>query len=416
MKIMVMGAGLVGVASAYYLNKDGHEVTVVDRQPTAANETSFANAGLVAPSHAYTWSSPRAPKILLKSLFRDDQSLRLRLNADPHMWAWCLQFLRNCTAERTRINTGRKLKLCLYSQALLKEVTAETGVAYDRNDRGLLYFYRDRESFARGTAAIKILTDGGLELRVIDREEVCRIEPALAPGKDKIAGGVYAPTDGSGDANKFALGLADVCAKRGVAFRYGTAITGIRTDGDRIAGIGTAQGELTADAYVMALGSYAPILARPIGVKLPVYPVKGYSVTLPIDGSNQAPTVGGVDEDNLLAWSRLGDRLRLTATADFAGYDTAHKPADFRHMLDRARGLFPRGANYSKPRYWAGLRPMTPNGTPIFGRARYRNFYVNAGQGHMGWTMSCGSGSIIAALIAGRPADIDLTGMTYASA
>src|SRR5260221_683331 len=273
-RTVIMGAGVIGVTNAYYLAKEGHQVTVIDRQPVAANETSFANAGLVAPGHAYTWASPRAPKILLKSLFRDDQALRLKLNADPRMWLWCLKFLRNCTAEHARINTTRKLGLCVYSQQALKDLVAETRIDYDGRQGGLLYLYRDDASFARG-----------------------------------------------------------------------------QVEGER---------------FVLALGCQSAIIGRHLGLRLPIYPVKGYSATVPIGGRNGAPSIGGVDENNLVAFARMGDRLRLTAVAEFAGYDTSHKPENFRTMLDAAKALFPQGGDYDRARFWAGLRPMTPEGTPLF--------------------------------------------------
>ncbi len=416
MKILVMGAGVIGVTSAYYLAKAGHSVTVVDRQPLPANETSFANAGLVAPGHSYTWASPRAPKILLKSLFRDDQALRFRLRADPRMWSWCLKFLANCTTERARRNTTRKVKFCLYSQAALNALVADTGVAYDGLKGGLLYLYRSPDSFARGSANMRILQDNGLDLRLLAPAEIAKVDPALEASAKAFAGAIYAPTDESGDANLFTRNLASLLAGQGVQFRFETPILAIRGEGDRIAAIETKTGRLTADLYVMALGCYSPIMARPLGIKLPIYPVKGYSVTLPIRGSNRAPAIGGVDEDKLVAYARFGDRLRLTATADFAGYDTSHQPGDFRTMLESARELFPEAADYERPRYWAGLRPMTPEGTPIIGPSRYKNLWLNTGHGHMGWTMSCGSGRALSDLIGGRKPELDLDGIMPAAA
>jgi D-amino-acid dehydrogenase len=410
MNIVVMGAGVIGVTSAYYLAKSGHQVTVVDRQPVAANETSFANAGLVAPGHSYTWSSPRAPRILLKSLFRDDQALRLRLRADPRMWSWCLKFLANCTAEKARINTTRKVKLCRYSQQALNALVADTGVAYDGLKGGLLYLYRSPESFARGSAHMRILTDNGLDLRLLGPAEIAKVDPSLEGAADRFAGAIYAPTDESGDANLFTRNLAEKLQAMGVAFRFSTAIRRIETEAGRVSGLDTDQGRLTADLYVLSLGCYSPFLAGPLGIRLPIYPVKGYSLTLPIRG-NRAPSIGGVDEDKLVAYARFGNRLRLTATADFAGYDVSHRPDDFRTMLATSRELFADAADYDKPSYWAGLRPMTPEGTPIIGATRYKNLWLNTGHGHMGWTMSCGSGRVLADLIQGRRPELDLEGI-----
>ena len=412
MKVLVLGGGVVGVTTAYYLSKDGHEVGLVERHAGPAEETSFANAGLIAPGHAYAWSSPRAPKILLKSLFQKDQALRFKLRPDPRLWAWSWLFLRQCNAAAARINTLRKHRLCVYSQAALQALVAETGLRYDSQRGGLLYLYRTAESFARGTANMHILADDGQRMEVVDRDRAAAIEPALAPVKRKIAGAIYCPSDESGDARIFTCGLAALTAERGVSFHYETTVRRIEAEGDRITRVVTDQGDLAADAYVLALGCQAPLLARPLGLKLPIYPIKGYSVTLPVTEHDSPPTIGGVDEDNLVAYCRMGDRLRITATAEFAGYDTSHKPSDYHAMLAAARDLFPDGGDYSEPSYWAGLRPMTPEGTPILGPARQRNLYLNCGHGHMGWTMACGTARIVTDLIAGRPPDIDLDGMT----
>lgn len=413
MKIVVLGGGVIGVTTAYYLARDGHEVTVLDRQAQAANETSFANAGLVAPGHAYTWASPRAPKILVKSLFNEDQAFKLRLNANPRMWAWLFLFIRQCTAERARLNTTRKLRLCLYSQEALHEVVGATGVPYDAHSGGLLYFYRTQQGFERGVANSAILRDYGLPLEIADRDRVATLEPALAPVKESIAGALYAPLDESGDAHMFTCALAAFCQdKMGVRLAFETTIQGPEVQGDRVERIITDKGAITADAYVLALGCDSPSIARQIGIRLPIYPVKGYSVTIPVRPGDTAPHLGGVDEEHLLAYARMGDRLRLTAKAEFAGYDRSHRPEDFRHLLQVARDLFPDGGDYARPRYWAGLRPMTPEGTPILGQTGYRNLFLNTGHGHMGWTMSCGSARIIADLIAGRTPDLSLEGLT----
>jgi D-amino-acid dehydrogenase len=414
MKVLVLGSGVIGVTSAYYLAKDGHEVTVVDRQAEAAAETSFANAGLIAPGHAFAWASPEAPWILWKSLFKSDQALRLKLRADPHMWSWCWLFLRQCTEERARINTIRKLKLCIYSVECLDELVEDAGVEYDGLRKGNLYVYRTRESFDRGVTHMGILRDQGLELEVLDRDAVSAIEPALAAVKSRIAGAVYSPKDQSGDACMFSRRLAAHCAEKlQVNFLYDTPIEGIETAGDEIQGVVTTRGALQADRFVLALGCDSPILGRKIGLRLPIYPVKGYSVTLPAKSGKVAPGIGGVDEDNLMAWCPLGDRLRLTSTAEFSGYDRSHRAKDFRAMFRAAKALFPDAADYERPDYWAGLRPMTPEGTPILGYARYRNLLLNTGHGHIGWTMSCGSAKLTADVLAGRKPGIDLEGMTY---
>ncbi|MGI9304314.1 MAG: D-amino acid dehydrogenase [Gammaproteobacteria bacterium] len=413
MKIIVMGSGVIGVTTAYYLARDGHEVKVLDRRNGPAQETSFANAGLVAPGHAYAWASPAAPKILFKSLYRADQSLKLKLRADPRMWSWFRLFLRNCTAEKARVNSVRKLRLCVYSREALHDVVTNTGVAFERRDGGALYLYRNRAAFDAAVAHSAILRDNGIALETLDPAQAAARDPALETAKRKLVGALYSPIDESGDARMFTCALAERCEERlGVKFVFDTKIQRLDASGQNIERIVTDKGDFRADIYVLALGCDSPFLARPLGIRLPIYPVKGYSATLPIGGRNAAPAMGGVDEENLVAYSRLGDRLRLTGTAEFSGYARGHRREDFDSMLSAARDLFPDAADYSRPSYWAGLRPMTPHGAPIIGKTPYRNLHLNTGHGHMGWTMSCGSARIAADIIAGRKPDIDVEGMT----
>jgi D-amino-acid dehydrogenase len=415
-RIIVLGAGVIGVTTAWFLAEAGHAVTVIDRQPGPGRETSFANAGLLAPGHAYVWSSPRAPKILLKSLFRDDQALRLKLRADPRLWSWCLQFLRNCTSEKARRNTARTLRLCIYSHAALQALTSETGLDYDRRTGGLLYLYRDAAALAKGVANMAILAEGGRRLEVLDAAGCIRADPALGAARGAIAGAIYAPEDESGDCYKFTEGLVALCRARGVAFRFGTTVTGLETAAGRVTRALTDSGPVDGDRFVLALGCRSPHLVRRLGLRLPIYPIKGYSATVPIAGHGGAPVIGGVDEGNLVAYARMGDRLRLTGTAEFSGYGTGHRPSDFRAMLGVARALFPDGGDYDRAEYWACLRPMTPEGTPILGPSPLRNLFLNTGHGHMGWTMACGSARILADLIEGRAPEIDLAGLTLESA
>ena len=407
--VVVLGAGLLGVTTAHYLAREGHQVTVIDRQKEPARETSYANAGLLTPGHVYAWASPRAPMILLKSLWRTDTALRWRLKLDPGMWAWGLKFLANCTAARNRQNTVIKVRLCSYSLTETAAVTAETGITWDRSQSGALYLYRDPDHFRAGRANFKLLADEGVEARTLERAELAAFEPALAAVKDRFAGAIHTPHDESGDARKFTLALAESCRQRGVVFKLGATITRIARSGDRVTGIETDQGRVEGDAYVLALGSYSPLLTRPLGFTLPIYPVKGYSVTLPIADAEAAPVHFGVDEANLVAFARLGDRLRLTATADFAGYDTSFEARDFVHMLKVARELFPRAAAFDRPEYWACLRPMTPDGPPIMGPSPLTNLWLNTGHGHIGWTMACGSSRIVVDRMLGRKPEIDDT-------
>ncbi len=414
MRVVVLGAGVIGTASAYFLARDGHRVTVVDRQDQPACETSYANAGLVAPGHAFAWASPKAPGILIKSLFKGDQALRLKLRADPRMWLWMLRFLRECTAERARVNTIRKLRLCVYSVQMLGEVVKDTGVAYDARRGGNLYLHRTQRELDAGVAKMGILAGQGLPIRVLDRDQVAALEPALAPVRQLFAGGVHAPDDESGDARMFTRNLAAHCTQRlGVVLRMGTTVRGLEDDGERVRRVLTDRGDIDADAVVLALGCDSSFLGRRLGLSLPVYPVKGYSVTLPVGRRNACPLMGGVDEANLVAWARMGDRLRLTSTAEFGGYDRSFRPQDFRAMLRAAQELFPDAADYTAGEYWAGLRPMTPGTTPLLGPARFRNLFVNTGHGHIGWTMACGSAKVTADLLAGRPPGVSLEGLLY---
>ena len=411
MRALVLGAGLAGITTAYELLKDGWQVDVVDREQKPAMLTSYANAGLFAPGHAYAWSSPAAPKILLRSLWRNDQALRFKPSLDPALWRWMIKFLGECNAERAAINTSRKAKLCIYAQEVFHGNKADQNVEYDGNTGGLVYFYRTPAAFEAACAKSNLLTDNGVEIEQLDAAGAVAKDRALEGFKDKIAGALYSANDESGDARKFTQELGKVLQDRGVTFHWETDITGVKTEGDEVSAITTSKGDLSADIYVLCLGVYAPHLARHLGVKLPIYPVKGYSVTVPVAGRNNPPMLGGVDEENLVAYCPMGERMRVTATAEFSGYGLEHSPADFRHMLQVIQDLFPDGADYSKPDYWAGLRPMTPEGSPIFGRARHRNFWYNTGLGHMGWTMSHGGARITADLIAGKTPAIDLDGM-----
>lgn len=417
MRVVVLGAGVVGITTAYELASDGHEVVVVDRQDKAAMETSFSNAGLASPGHAYTWASPRAPGILWDSLFREDVALRMRLRLDPRMWAWGLRFLKECTAQRAAINTAHKVRLCLYSLERFAEVNRRFPIDYDRITRGAIYIYRDRDHYERGVGAMSVLTDNGVTLRPVSTDEAVGIEPALAPDRASIAGAIHCPIDESGDCHAFSNAIAQHCAQQlGVEFQWSTEVRRIEVQGDRVSGVVTDKGRVEGDAYVLALGSYSPLLSRPIGFDMPVYPVKGYALTIPIEEHQGAPTLPGVDEKYLIAWSRLGSRLRVTATADFAGFDLSLSERDFNHMLATIRRLFPDGAAYEKASRWAGLRPMTPKGTPILGASPKRNLFLNTGQGHIGWTMSMGSARIVADIVAGRKPAIDLAGLTLDAA
>jgi D-amino-acid dehydrogenase len=413
-RVLVLGGGVVGVATAYYLAEEGFEVTVIDRNAEAASETSYGNAGLVTPGDSYAWASPEALKLFLKSLYRRDLGIKVKPRIDPRLWSWSWRFLFECTNERTRINTLRKLRLTMYARQCINELVARTNVDYDGLAKGVLYFYRSQQSLDQGVAHMSLLAENGLTIEVVDGNGLARIDPGLSSAKDKLAGGIYSPMDQTGDSCRFSRNLAVWCAgNRGVRFAFATKITGFGCEGRRVKEVLTDKGAFAADAFVLAAGCDSPLLAERIGVKLPIYPVKGYSVTVPVQDGDAAPTIGGVDEDKLVAYSRLGDRLRIAATAEFAGYDRSYRAGDFAALLRTARELFPRGGDYGRSEYWAGLRPMTPSSVPILGRARYDNFYLNVGHGHVGWTMSCGSGKFVAGLVAGRKPEIDPEGLLY---
>ena len=408
MRVLVMGGGVVGVTTAYQLLKDGHEVVLLERSAGVAQETSWGNAGMIAPGHSFVWSSPRAPWILLKSLFRKEQALRFRFSADPRLYSWSLKFLAECTEAKARANTLRKHRIATYSQRVLHDVVAAETLDYDRNARGILYFHRDQAALDAGIAHMQLLAEDGQKIRVLDRGQVLALEPALHGAVQKIAGGIYCPTDETGDSHKFTRALGARCIDLGAEFHTVTTITGIDASGDTVTAVRANGQAFQADAYVMALGSHSPLLSRRIGVALPVYPIKGYSLTIPVGNHQAPPTIGSVDETNLVAISRFGDRVRITATAEFAGYDTTHKPADFTFMKSVAQELYPDGADYHRAEMWAGLRPMTPDNLPILGRKRHRNLWYNTGHGHIGWTMSHGSARITADLIAGRAPAVPL--------
>ena len=413
MHIVVLGAGVVGVAAAWQLLKDGHEVTVIDRADGPATFTSFGNAGLVAPGHSYAWSSPAAPRMMFKSLLNRDQAIRFSPKFSIAQWRWIGKFLKQCNAESAALNTARKSQLCIYSQSMLDEVVAETGVKYDGLDGGLIYFYRTQAAFDAAVTRAQILRDNGLQIDVLDRDQTVAKDPGLAPAADQIVGSLLAPTDGSGDSNLFTIALAKKCAEAGCTFRYGEEINNVRTKGGEVTSIVTSKGEISADAYVLCLGVYSPHLARQLNIDLPIYPVKGYSATLKISDPEKAPQIGGVDEENLLAYCPMGDRLRLTATAEIAGYSTSFKPSDFNAMLSKAKALFGGAVDFDTPEYWAGLRPMTPTGLPIIDRSPLENLWINTGHGHMGWTMSNGAARILADLVAQKQPSVARDGMRY---
>lgn len=415
MKVAVLGGGVVGVVTAYFLAEDGCQVTVIDRREDAALETSRGNAGLVTPSDSYAWASPDALRMAVKSLWRRDLGIQYKLRLDPRLWRWSLGFLAQCTPAAAHRNTLLKLRIASYSQDMLNRLLAATGIEHHGARNGVLYFFRTRESLAAGAHHMGILRDNGVELETLDREQIFALDPGLKATGETIAGGVYSPRCQTGDSHRFSVELARWCAEhRGVELQWNTTIERLEAEGDRIARVVTDKGPVTADAYVLAAGAESALLGERIGLRLPIYPVKGYSITAPLRDPEAAPRLGLVDEDRLVAMSRLGDRLRVASSAIFAGYDTSLPSRDFDVIFRTARELFPDGADYDRAERWAGLRPMTPSSVPILGPARYRNLHLNVGHGHVGWTMACGSAKFVADGLAGRAPEIDGEGLRYA--
>ena len=409
MHIVVLGAGLIGVASAWFLAADGHEVTVVERQPGPARETSFANGGQISTSHAEPWANPAAPLKILKWLGREDSPLLWRLRADPDQWAWGLRFLGECCPAHTRANIHAILALALDSRARLKALRRELDLDYDCLERGILHFYTDPAEFEHAIPQAALMREFGCERVVKSAAECLAIEPALAHATTPIVGGTYTAADESGDAQRFTAALGARCAERGVRFIYDQSVAGFETAGGRVDAVRLAGGELLkADAYVVALGSYSAPLLRSLGIGIPVYPAKGYSISVPLATDVLAPTVSLTDDGAKLVYSRLGQKLRVAGTAEFCGYDLSIAPERLQPLLRRVREIFPHLAFRDEAvEPWCGLRPATPSNVPLIGRTRLANFYLNTGHGTLGWTLAAGSGQLLADLVAGRAPAVD---------
>jgi D-amino-acid dehydrogenase len=405
-KIIVLGAGVIGVTSAWYLAQAGHEVTVVDRQAEAGMETSFANGGQVSAGHAEPWARPAVIPKLLRWLGREDAPLLFRPRADWAQWEWGLRFLLECAPGRFERNCRALAGLALYSRDCLRALRERTRIRYDERSRGILHFATsDREfaELARNAEAMRAL---GIERQVKSAVDCLQIEPALRHSEERVAGGVYTPQDESGDAHRFTQELARSCAERGVAFRYGTAVEAIEQQDNAIRLQGGER--LLADAYVVALGSYSPLLLKGLGLKIPVYPLKGYSITLPLGAAESmaAPEVSLTDEAHKIVISRLGERLRAAGTAELTGYDASVNPVRCNAIVRRIQQLFPGLGGITVVERWAGLRPATPNNVPIIGRTRLRKLFLNTGHGTLGWTLACGSAKALADLVSGRKPEV----------
>ncbi len=414
-RIAVLGGGITGVTSAYYLARSGFQVTLIERQPGAGLETSFANGGLVTPSMSDPWAAPGIPRLLLKWLGREGSPFLVRLGAIPGLTSWGLRFLAQCNARSWRKNTETTLRLCTYSHQSLKDLVSETGIDYDANRSGTLHLFRDEFSMEKTRQSAELVGSLGVRSSVLDADGCAELEPALASQLDRISGGIHYPGDEAGDAHMFTQNLATICASLGVEFRYGETVERIEVEGGAVSTVVTDRGEVVADACLVALGNASASLLRPLGIKLPIYPVKGYSVTYPVGGWNGAPVVPFVDDARKIGIVRIGDRVRVAGTAEFNGHDKSlnRKRIDNleRYFLD----LFPDYPDRAKGEGWTGLRPTTPDGIPYLGATPVRGLYLNTGHGHLGWTMSCGSARAVCDVITGRDPEIDLSGMTLQS-
>ena len=421
MKVIVLGAGIIGISTAWYLREEGHEVTVVDRQPDAALETSFANGAQISVSFCEPWANAEAPFKVAKWLLRDDAPLLFRPKLDPHQWRWGLSFLTQCTDGAFERNVQQLVALGRYSHESLKALVAQTGIDYHRLERGILHFFSSQADFDAGAAGAEVMRRHGVDRRVLSREQVLAVEPSLRAYGPHIFGGTYTPSDESGDARVFTQELAKRCAERGVEFLYGHDVTGFGSSGRTVDSVtvkdrhsGRAQ-TLKADNFVAAMGSYtAPVLRQAFGhrgVCLNIYPAKGYSATLKLKRPDDASVVSMIDDGRKIAISRLGDHVRIAGTAELAGYDTSLDTPTAKvrcqALVDRYEELFPGVADTGTPNFWTGLRPSTPTNIPYIGRSPMHNLWVNAGHGTLGWTHGAGSGRALAELMSGRRPALD---------
>lgn len=416
MRVVVLGAGLLGVTSAYYLQQLGHEVVVLDRQAAPAAETSFANGGQISVSHAEPWANPSAPFKVLQWMAKEDAPLLFRLRADPRQWLWGLQFLRECTPARTRWNIEQIVRLGMYSRAMLQELRRETGISYDHRTQGILHFYTSKKEFDAALKPAELMRELGCERRVITPEEAVSIEPALAHIRTRLAGATYTAEDESGDANLFAREVVRLCHDRSVQFLMSHTVTALRTTGAgtsaRIDHVEVTDAEgrfqrIRGDAYVLALGPMSPLMVAPLGIRLPIYPAKGYSVTMPVKDESKANQVSLTDDEFKLVYSRLGNRLRIAGTAELNGYDRDLNRVRCEAIVRRVEDVFPSAGDGTQAQFWTGLRPATPNNVPLIGRTKVSNLYLNTGHGTLGWTHACGSGKSIARIVGGLAPEVD---------
>ena len=404
MRIVILGSGVIGVTSAYYLAKAGHEVTVIDRQPGPALETSFANAGQISPGYAAPWAAPGIPLKAIKWMMEEHAPLSFTPDGTLFQLQWMWQMLRNCTPERYAVNKARMVRLAEYSRDCFKALRADAGITYEGRQQGTLQLFRTDAQFEGAQKDIAVLKETGVPYELLTKDELARSEPALAAVREKLVGGLRLPNDETGDCQMFTTRLAKMAEDLGVTFRYGVDIGQLETNGESVTGVRCGGELVTADSYVVALGSYSTgFLKRIVGI--PVYPLKGYSITVPIVDAGRAPVSTILDESYKIAVTRFDDRIRVGGMAEIAGFDKKLKPHRRATLEMVVNDLFPGAGDTARATFWTGLRPMTPDGTPIVGRTPLRNLYTNTGHGTLGWTMSCGSAQLLADLISSkRPA------------
>ena len=414
MRVLVLGGGVIGVCAAYYLSEAGHDVELVERRSAAAMETSFANAGEVSPGYSAPWAGPGVPLKAIQWMLMAHSPLVIWPLLDPAMWRWGAMMLANCTARAYALNKSRMVPIAEYSRDCLKALRAATGIRYDERMQGTLQLFRTQKQLDATGKDIDVLRQYGVPFELLDRAGFVRAEPGLAPTQHKFVGALRLPGDETGDCHVFTQKLAAMAADRGARLRYDTAILGLERAGDRITGVRTQAGTLSADTVVLALGSYTPLMLAPLKLRIPVYPVKGYSITLPIVDASRAPESTIMDETHKVAVTRLGDRIRVGGTAELAGFSLALREARRATLTHVVSDLFPGGGDLARASFWCGLRPMTPDGTPIIGPTPITNLLLATGHGTLGWTMAAGTGRVIADLVSGRQPEIDISGLTMA--
>lgn len=415
MRVVILGSGVVGVASAWYLAQAGHQVTVIDRQPGPALETSAGNAGQISPGYAAPWAAPGVPLKAIKWMFQRHAPLAIRLDGSRFQLEWMWQMLRNCDMRHYQQNKSRMVRIAEYSRDCLKALRQQTGIAYEGRQGGTLQLFRTAQQYESAAKDIAVLKEAGVPYELLEAAQLAQAEPALAATQHKLTGGLRLPNDETGDCQLFTQRLAKMAADTGVEFRFNTPVDGLLQEGNKITGVQCGDERVTAEAYVVAFGSYSTALLDEI-VKVPVYPLKGYSLTIPIKDADAAPVSTVLDETYKVAITRFDDRIRVGGMAEIVGYNTKLLPARRGTLEMVVRDLYPQGGHIEQATFWSGLRPMTPDGTPIVGRTPLKNLFLNTGHGTLGWTMACGSGQLLADIISGRTPAIaadDLSVMRY---